>query len=136
VARLILDTSVLVATDRARFDAERMDGPNDVAVPAIAIAEFRDGMLSNPAAAARRDSATFLDDVLDVLAVVDYTAEVAEHHAALLADSRRRGRPRGAHDLIVAASARATGRTVLTFDRRAAFADLPGVDVRVLAAAA
>jgi len=41
--------------------------------------------------------------------VVDYTLEVAVQHAALLAHVRRVGRPVGAHDLIIAATARATG---------------------------
>ena len=50
-------------------------------------------------------------------------------HARLLGHVRRIGRPRGAHDLIIAATATATGRTVLTADASAAFGDLPGVDV-------
>jgi predicted nucleic acid-binding protein len=39
------------------------------------------------------------------------------------------GTPRGAHDLIIAATARATSRTVVTSDRTG-FIDLPGVNVR------
>jgi tRNA(fMet)-specific endonuclease VapC len=42
---------------------------------------------------------------------------------------RRAGRPRGAHDLIIAATAVATGRIVVTADGDG-FADLPGVSVR------
>ena len=54
---------------------------------------------------------------------------VAEAHAELLAEVRSQGRPRGAHDLIIAATARASGRTVLSADGTA-FSDLPGVEVR------
>jgi tRNA(fMet)-specific endonuclease VapC len=64
--------------------------------------------------------------------VLDYTPSVAEHHAALLTHVRRHGRPRGAHDLIIAATARATGRTLLTTDTQSAFAELPDVDARIL----
>jgi tRNA(fMet)-specific endonuclease VapC len=39
----------------------------------------------------------------------------------------RSGRKRGAHDLIIAATAVATNRTVLTGDRKAQFGELPGV---------
>jgi tRNA(fMet)-specific endonuclease VapC len=53
---------------------------------------------------------------------------VAAAHVRLPAHVRRIGRPRGAHDLIIAATAAATGRTVLSSDASAAFADLPGVD--------
>lgn len=48
----------------------------------------------------------------------------------LLAHARRTGRPRGAHDLQIAATAAATGRLVLTTDRRA-FDGLPGVRHRL-----
>jgi hypothetical protein len=42
---------------------------------------------------------------------------------------RQAGRPRGAHDLIIAATARASKRTVVS-SNLTAFADLPGVTVR------
>lgn len=53
----------------------------------------------------------------------------AQAHAGLLASVRRSDTPRGAHDLIIAATAVATGRTVVTADR-AAFDTLPGVELR------
>lgn len=48
-------------------------------------------------------------------------------HAALLADTRRSGRPRGAHDQIIAATARSTRPIVLSADPLG-FADLPAVE--------
>jgi tRNA(fMet)-specific endonuclease VapC len=39
------------------------------------------------------------------------------------------GRPRGAYDLVVAATGVATARSVATLDGQARFAELPGVDV-------
>jgi predicted nucleic acid-binding protein len=45
----------------------------------------------------------------------------------LLAHVRRSGSPRGAHDLIIAAHAAQTGRTILSRDAKARFGDLPGV---------
>jgi tRNA(fMet)-specific endonuclease VapC len=51
----------------------------------------------------------------------------ADVHARLLAHVRRAGRPRAAHDLIIAATAAATGRSVMTLDGKAGFGDLPGV---------
>ena len=70
-----------------------------------------------------------MDDVLVVVPVVDYDLVVAEAHAQLLLAVRKQGRPRGAHDLIIAATARATRRTVVTADD-SAFVQLPGVAVR------
>jgi predicted nucleic acid-binding protein len=49
--------------------------------------------------------------------------------AAFVRSVRRTGRPRGAHDLIIAATAAARNRLVVSSDSTA-FADLPGVPVR------
>ncbi|MFB7613064.1 hypothetical protein [Kitasatospora sp. NPDC056181] len=62
----------------------------------------------------------------------DYTPDTARIHARLMAYVRRQGKPRGAHDLIIAATAVATARTVVTADPPAAFADLPGVQAITL----
>lgn len=63
--------------------------------------------------------------------MIPYDVSVAESHALLLAEVRRQGRPRGAHDLMIAATGRATGRIVLTGDGTA-FSVLTGVDIQVV----
>jgi tRNA(fMet)-specific endonuclease VapC len=62
-----------------------------------------------------------------VIDVLDYTPATAAHHARLLAHVRKSGRPRGAHDLIIAAHAAETSRPVLTRDAKARFGDLLGI---------
>jgi tRNA(fMet)-specific endonuclease VapC len=101
---------------------------DDVAAFAITIAELLVGvhLADEHRRAARQD---FVDDVRSVIPIVDYSATVAASHAELLAAVRRQDRPRGAHDLIIAATARATQRDVVSADR-SAFRDLPGVEVR------
>lgn len=71
----------------------------------------------------------FVSAVLDAVSVEAYDLEVAAAHAELLAHVRRSGTPRGAHDLIIAATARARDREVVSSDQ-AGFTDLPGVPVR------
>jgi tRNA(fMet)-specific endonuclease VapC len=71
----------------------------------------------------------FINDVIDVIPIVDYDDTVASSHAELLAHVRRQGRPRGAHDLIIAATAKATQREVVSADS-SAYRELPGVAVR------
>ncbi|MEX1265046.1 MAG: PIN domain-containing protein [Actinomycetota bacterium] len=61
--------------------------------------------------------------------VEDYDLETARVHAALLADARRAGRPRGPHDLLIAATAIARRRTLVTFDR-SEFEGIDGLDIR------
>jgi tRNA(fMet)-specific endonuclease VapC len=130
VARLILDTTVLVDAERGSSDAlERLVGDeDDVAIAAITVAELAVGVELADGRNRRRRKA-FADAVLDAVSIEGYETEVAFEHGVLLAHARRSGRPRGAHDLIVAATARARGREVVSADRDG-FADLPQVEVR------
>lgn len=130
--RLILDTTVLVTTERrgggSRVDAIAAD--DDVAIAAITLAELRVGVLL--ASGGRRAArASYADAIARTLAIEDYTSAVALVHADLLADARRTGRARTAHDLIIASTAIAADRTLLTSDARG-FADLPGLALRVV----
>lgn len=124
--RLILDTNVLIDLQRERIDRTMFDD-DELAIAAITVAEFRVGIelaATAPQAAAR---ARALDAIVGAVDVLDYTAHTAAAHAQLLAHTRRLGRPRGAHDLIIAAHAAETGRTVVSRDASARFGHLPGV---------
>lgn len=132
MARVILDTGILVAAVRGRLNVTAITDEDDVAVPALVLAEYLTGVELDEDPARRAAQKAFLDELMAVAPVVDYTTEVAAHHAALLAHVRRTGRPRGPHDLIIAATARAAGRLLVTTDGQAGFADLPDVQVRVL----
>jgi tRNA(fMet)-specific endonuclease VapC len=128
VARLILDTSVLIDAERGgSVLLDVVDDADDLAVAAITVAELRLGVrLAKGRRRAKRER--FVAAALDAVSVETYDAEVAEAHATLLAEVRRAGTPRGPHDLIIAATALARRREVVTLDR-AGFADLPGVTV-------
>lgn len=129
MARLILDSEVLIAAERAGKHLNGMIADDDdVAIAAISAAELLTGV--NLADATYRDKRTaFVRSVLDTIPIEVYDLSVARAHADLLAHVRRAGRPRGAHDLIIAATAVATDRIVVSADSRA-YADLPGVSVR------
>lgn len=124
--RLILDTNVLIAYERGAIDRAALD-EDELAIAAVSVAEYRVGieLADTPERAA--DRARALAIITSALDVLDYTAITAAHHGRLLAHVRRSGTPRGAHDLIIAAHAAETGRTVLSRDVKAHFADLPGV---------
>jgi len=129
VTRLLFDTTFLIDAERTGDDLEdAIDDSDDVAIAAVTIAELRVGALL---ATGRRKAArsAYVDDVVATIPVLDYDVEVAEAHAELLVEVRSQGRPRGAHDLIIAATAKASDRTVISTDRTA-FRDLPGVEVR------
>lgn len=130
--RLIIDTRVLIASERTRAGlAAVITEDDDLVIAAITVAELRTGIeLATEAHRAARNE--FLIKVLETLPVEPYDLATAEEHGRLLAHVHRAGAPRGAHDLIIAATAVATGRTVLTMDRNAHFGDLPGVDCIVV----
>jgi tRNA(fMet)-specific endonuclease VapC len=124
--RLILDTNVLIAYERGTIDQAALDH-DEIAVAAVTIAEYRVGIELADTAERAADRARALAAIKSVVDVLAYTETTAVHHARLIAHVRRTGSPRGAHDLIIAAHAAETGRTVLTSDLKARFAGLPGV---------
>lgn len=126
--RLIIDTGVLVSLERGRRAGltDVLTNEDDVVIAAVTVAELRAGveLASKPHRTAR---AHFLAQVLRVIPVEPYQVATADEHGRLLAHVARTSTQRGAHDLVVAATAIVTGRTVVSTDRRARFAELPGV---------
>jgi tRNA(fMet)-specific endonuclease VapC len=126
---LILDTTFLVDAERSGADLDRViRDEDDVAIAAVSVAELTVGV-ELAEGTTRQSRSQFLDGVLEVIPVIDYDLAVASAHARLLVAVRRQGRPRGAHDLLIAATAVASDRVVVTADSTA-FADLPGVSVQ------
>jgi tRNA(fMet)-specific endonuclease VapC len=129
LSQVLLDTSVLVDAERSDSDLEALIEDHDApAMAAITVAELGVGVaLASGRRRARRKA--FLEALIETFPVIDYDVAIAHVHGQLLVASRRTGRPRGAHDLVIAATARATGRTIVTGDVRG-FEGLPGVRVR------
>lgn len=123
--RLILDTNALSAIERDP-SATSLDD-DDLAVAALTIAQYRAGIELAETARRAADRSRALAAIQDNVAVLDYTEATAAAHARLLAHVHRAGQPRSAHDLIIAAHAVQTGRTILSNDARARFGDLPAV---------
>lgn len=129
LARLILDTTVLIDAER---DEEALDeqiaDDDDVAVAAITAAELLVGVeLADRRRRSRREG--YVSEILAMIPVESYDLDVARAHAHLLAHVRRSGNQRGAHDLIIAATALAREREIVSSDVRA-FDGLPGVVLR------
>lgn len=126
--RLIVDTGVLVASERRREAfTEFVEPDDDLVIAAITVAELRTGIeLATDRHRAAR--AEFVLQVLKALPIEPYDLATAEAHGRLLAHVHRSGSKRGAHDLIIAATALVTNRVILTTDRAARFGELPGVE--------
>jgi tRNA(fMet)-specific endonuclease VapC len=111
-----------------------IDDTDDVVVAAITAAELLVGVqLADGRNRATRGA--FVDALLATVPIEPYDLDTARAHSDLLVHTREAGRLRGAHDLVIAATARATERTVLTADTTG-FDELPGVTVRSMRAGA
>ena len=124
--RLVLDTTFLIDAERSNASLEALiEDEDDVAIAAITVAELQVGVELSKGKT-RKNREALLDQILMVVPIIDYDVVVAHAHAQLLAAVRQQGRPRGAHDLIIAATAVSSNRTVVTADKTA-FSNLPGV---------
>lgn len=125
---LLLDTTFLIDVERETHDLDAwIRDDDDVAMAAVTVAELQVGI--ELASGRHRDRrADFVRAIVEVVPVLPYDIDTALVHAELLADARRSGRPRGAHDLIIAATAKAAGRAVVSADP-SGFEDLPGVEL-------
>lgn len=125
---LLLDTTILIDVERDDHDLDAwIDDDDDVAMAAVTVAELQVGVeLASRRHRQRR--ADFVQAIIEVVPVLPYGIDTALVHAELLAATRRTGRLRGAHDLIIAATAKSAGRAVVSADP-SGFEDLPGVDL-------
>jgi tRNA(fMet)-specific endonuclease VapC len=114
MSQLLLDTAFLIDAERGEVDLDDVIGDeDDVAIAAITVAELLVGV--KLASGKRRDARqAYADDVIESMPIIAYDTSVAVEHSELLVAVRKTGRPRGAHDLMIAATARATNRTVVT----------------------
>lgn len=72
----------------------------------------------------------FVEGLLSLFPVLDFSADSARIHAEIYASLRQRGELIGAHDLIIAATALQYGFAVLTANERE-FNRIPGLEVLV-----
>ena len=72
------------------------------------------------------------DLILSGLPIEAYDLAVARVHARLAVEAMSKGQPRSACDMMIAATAAATNRVLLTTDAKAGFGRLSGVMSEVL----
>jgi tRNA(fMet)-specific endonuclease VapC len=130
--RVILDTGVLIAIERGRLDVDTALGVDDAAIAAITAMELLIGV-ERADEAHRQARAIHVEAILSSLPVESYNVGVARVHARLAAEAMAKGRPRSANDMMIAATAAATSRILLTTDASAGFDQLTGVRTEVLA---
>jgi tRNA(fMet)-specific endonuclease VapC len=129
--RVILDTGVLIAIERGRLDVDAVLGADDAAIAAITAMELLVGV-ERADDAHSQARAVRVEAILSSLPIEPYNVGVARVHARLAVAAMARGRPRSANDMMIAATAAATSRILLTTDASAGFDQLTGVRAEVL----
>ena len=129
--RVILDTCVLIAIERGRLDVDAVLGLDDAAIAAITAMELLVGV-ERADTAHRQARAVRVEAILSSLPVEPYNVGIARVHARLTVAAMAKGRPRSANDMMIAATAAATSRILLTTDASAGFHQLTGVRTEVL----
>lgn len=123
----LLDTSVVIDG----IASLQMDVPETMAISVITLGELRAGvrLAGEPWTRAARQRR--LIAVRDAFEPIPVDETVAEHYGDVLATARSAGRTTKATDLLIIATAAATGRILHTLDgRQAALAQAAGIPVQ------
>lgn len=129
--RVILDTGTLIAIERGKLDVDAVLGAADAAIASITAMELLVGV-ERADEVHKQARSVHVEAVLASLPIEDYTLAVARTHARLAVEAMSGGKKRSAYDLMIAATAAATSRILLTTDGKAEFDQLAGVRSEVI----
>lgn len=126
----LFDTSVIISLERNQLSLKDVLAHTDRPVLcSMVYAEIMSGVLqdTNPVRATHNQFE--IEKLKSFFDFVDFADREALALAELRTFVRREGKKRGKYDLIIAATAKANNLKILTHDRSANFAGLPGVKV-------
>jgi tRNA(fMet)-specific endonuclease VapC len=126
---LILETSLLIAAERRKFDlpAFLAAHPGEMlGLAAITISELRHGCLRAVDLHIRQRRERFVNGVISRCSVIPFGPTEAEQHAAIWVDLETKGQMIGPNDLLIAATARAHGHSLATLNH-SEFVRIPGL---------
>lgn len=129
--RVILDTGTLIAIERGKVGVDAVLGADDAAIASVTAMELLVGV-ERANEAHKQARSIRVEAVLASLPIEDYTLAVARIHARLAVGAISKGKQRFAYDMMIAATAVATNRVLLTTDGKAEFNQLAGVRSEVI----
>lgn len=125
---VLIDTSVLVDAERRGRSLDQAVGEKGRAISVITASELLHGVHRARGAAVRARRAAFVEHLLAALDPLPVTTGIARAHAEIWAALEKKGRPIGAHDLWIAATALGHGMDLATANPRH-FKRVPGLAV-------
>src|SRR5690606_23139355 len=116
---LILDTSILIANERGRFNfsaLRREFATVPWAISVITASELLHGVQRADDGARRHRRSQYVEEILGSIPVLAFTLELARTHSHLWANLESRGERIGSHDLLIAATALAMNWDLVSLD--------------------
>jgi|ERR1700677_3951767 tRNA(fMet)-specific endonuclease VapC len=126
----LIDADVIIQAERRTLDLDawlRLHPDEEIKLAAITVAELgRSVERATGIHRARRQK--YMQAILGVFEVAPYSQMAAVEHARLWSDVEAAGQRMSPHDLMLAAIAKESGATIVTFNTRR-FAAVPGLTV-------
>lgn len=115
---LILDSSLLIADEKGKFDLGRFLATRDepIVIAAITASEILQGCHRAADAARKKKRTEYVEGALSQFQAIPFALEEARHHSRMWADLSREGMMIGSNDLLIAATALSLGYTLATFN--------------------
>lgn len=111
----LLDTCVIsdfVKGDRNTLAKVKASRPTDISISSITLMEVQYGLKVNPAKAKKIQPV--IDDLFCQIRIIPFGERESEQAAEIRAALKAKGKPIGAYDLLIAATARSNALTVVT----------------------
>ena len=127
---LMVDTNVFIRFEKngKPIDFSSWESSQKVYISAVIVSELLMGVHRANTEERRQRRSAFVEAVITGVGVLDFNVSVARVHAEIYAELATKGQMIGAHDLIIAATARCHDLSVLT-DNVQEFSRVPGLRV-------
>jgi predicted nucleic acid-binding protein len=113
---LIIDSSVLIHFERTGRPVEFSDlaASEEIFLSVVTVSELLVGVHRANTEERRKSRHAFVEQIISTIAALDFTTPVARIHSEICAGLQQIGQPIGAHDMIIAATAKFHGLGVVT----------------------
>jgi predicted nucleic acid-binding protein len=125
---LIIDTSVLIATERGDLDYNEWWGDISIYISSITITELLIGVYRANTEARRIKRAAFVEHIVAGIMNLPFDEEAARVYAQISASLFAKNITLGVHDMLIAATAISNGHKVITMNEKD-FKRIPGLEV-------
>lgn len=127
---LMVDSNVFINFEKSGkpIDFSTWQISGKVFISAVSVSELLMGVYRANSAERRQRRSAFVEAIISGVGVLDFTLTAARVHAEIYAELAKQGQIIGAHDLIIAATARSHGLPLLT-DNVQEFSRVPHLQV-------